>query len=79
MGVIKRYYLNSDSKLTKDKAVKATKRIVIVTIIVLFSETTGFLRDVLIAYRYGTGILSDTYFAVAGITILLLFNLIVIP
>jgi len=68
--------LNSDSKLTKDKAVKATKRIVIVTIIVLFSETTGFLRDVLIAYRYGTGILSDTYFAVAGITILL-FNLIV--
>jgi len=68
--------LNSDSKLTKDKAAKATKTIVIVTVIVLFSETMGFLRDVLIAYRYGTGILSDTYFAVAGITILL-FNLIV--
>lgn len=68
--------MNSDSKLTKIRAVKTTKTIIIVTAIALFSETMGFLRDVLIAYRYGTGILSDTYFAVAGITILL-FNLII--
>ncbi|NLM18428.1 MAG: murein biosynthesis integral membrane protein MurJ [Clostridiaceae bacterium] len=68
--------MNSDPKLIKNQAAKTTKTVVIVTVIVLFSETMGFLRDVLIAYRYGTGILSDTYFAVAGITILL-FNLIV--
>jgi putative peptidoglycan lipid II flippase len=68
--------LNPDSKLMKNQVAQTTKTLMIVTLIVLFSETMGFLRDVLIAGRYGTGILSDTYFAVAGITILL-FNLIV--
>jgi len=68
--------LNSEAKSKENQDAKTTKAIIIVTLIVFFSETTGFLRDVLIAYRYGTGILSDTYFAVAGVTILL-FNLIV--
>ncbi|HHU54012.1 MAG TPA: murein biosynthesis integral membrane protein MurJ [Clostridiaceae bacterium] len=68
--------MNSEAKSKENQDAKTTKAIIIVTLIVFFSETTGFLRDVLIAYRYGTGILSDTYFAVAGVTILL-FNLIV--
>lgn len=61
--------------MLKSKA-DSIKIIIFVTLLALLSEFFGFLRDVLIAYRYGTGTLSDTYFAVAGITILL-FNLIV--
>lgn len=57
-------------KMSKLK-IKAAKTITVVTLITIGSKLLGFLRDALIAYHFGTGVISDSYFAVAGMTILL--------
>ena len=45
-------------KMSKLKT-KAAKTITLVTLITIGSKLLGFLRDALIAYRFGTGVISD--------------------
>lgn len=49
----------------------AVKTISLITIITIVSKTFGFLRDALIAANFGSSTLADSYFAVAGVTVLL--------
>lgn len=62
---------NETNKGMSDLKTKAAKTITLVTLITLASKLFGYFRDALIAYRFGSGEISDSYFTVAGVTILL--------